>query len=106
LLRGETSKALLAELLKIVLSWARVRHWRWRERPMRRSTRLYGPDELEVIEQIVDAVFYKLSREKRLDTAYKKRLRERVSKQVFKQSNAELLEVDAIRQRVLAAFKN
>jgi hypothetical protein len=47
-----------------------------------------------------------LSRGKRLDAAEKKRLRERVSKQVFKLSNAELLEVDAIRQRVLAAFKN
>jgi hypothetical protein len=84
----------------------RVRYWGWREKPMRRSTRLYGPDELKVIEQIVDAVVAQLSRGKRLDAAEKKRLRERVSKQVFKLSNAELLEVDAIRQRVLAAFKN
>jgi hypothetical protein len=78
----------------------------WREKPMRRSTRLYGPDELKVLEQIVDALVDQLSRGKRLDTAEKKRPPERVSKQVFKQSNADLLEVDAIRQRVLASFKN
>jgi hypothetical protein len=73
---------------------------------MRTCTTVCGPDELKVLDQIVDSIVNQLKHNRRYSGVDQTRIRERISKQVFQQARRDVLNVDGIRRRVLAAFEN
>lgn len=73
---------------------------------MRSGTQVYGPDELKILQQIVESVLEQLSRRAAYRKVDRAALRRRISRQVFKYAKRDVLSVDAIRQAVLATFHN
>jgi hypothetical protein len=73
---------------------------------MRTGTTVCGSDELKVLDQIVDSIADQLKRHERYSEVDQAKLRERISKQVFRQAGSDVLNVDAIKRRVLFAFEN
>jgi hypothetical protein len=73
------------------------------ESVMRNKMQVYGPDELKVLSQIVNAV---LSESRTESVALDAQLRERLGKQVIKHAASDVLNVDGIKRAVLAGLKN
>ena len=77
-----------------------------RDTAMRKDMLIFGPDEFKVLQQIVDSCMAQLNYHPTHRHADKARLRQRVSKQVFKHAAADILDVEAIKRKVLAVFQN
>jgi hypothetical protein len=69
-----------------------------------KKMQVYGPDELKVLSQIVNAV----AREwpSRIPAALDAQLRERICKQVIKHATDDVLNVEGIKRAVLASLMN
>ena len=71
---------------------------------MMRSGVLYGPDELKVLDQIVDAVCAEMTDHPDC-VGDRRAFRERISKLVLKRVGSDVLEVESIKRTVIAALK-
>ena len=72
---------------------------------MRSKMQVYGPDELKVLNQIVNAVLRETRSETGAGGLPDAHLRERVGKQVLERAGDDLLNVNGIRRAVLASLK-
>jgi hypothetical protein len=71
---------------------------------MRSGNQVFGPDELKVLSQIVASTsrqLYSLPQHRTSDPVH---LREKVAKQAIKYASADLLNVRAIRRKIVAAL--
>jgi hypothetical protein len=73
------------------------------ESAMRSNMQVYGPDELKVLSQIVNAV---LSESGPDSVVLDAQLRERVGRQVIKHAARDVLNVEGIKRAVLAGLKS
>jgi hypothetical protein len=71
---------------------------------MRTHIDVYGPDQLKVLQQIFDSVWYQMKQDPGFMFADEGQLRERVSRRVIESVNGDILDSDAIKQSVLASF--
>ena len=69
---------------------------------MRHGIHVCGPDELKVLQQITNSVVQELRQAGLADA----NLRLRVGRKVFKYASGDVLNVDGIKQSVLASFQN
>jgi hypothetical protein len=72
---------------------------------MQGTSQTFGPDELKVLDQIVDAICKELGNGKasKVDTT---KLRELISKHVFNHAQQAPLNVAQIKQKVLAVLRS
>jgi hypothetical protein len=66
---------------------------------------VYGPDELKVLNQIVNAILRETQLETGLAGVPDARLRARIGKQVLQRAADDLLNINGIRRAVLASLK-
>lgn len=71
---------------------------------MRNGNRVFGSDELKVLSQIVASVSHQLCSLPQYQVSDHNLLRERVAKQAIEFAGADLLNVCAIRQKIVAAL--
>jgi hypothetical protein len=71
---------------------------------MRNGNRVFGSDELKVLSQIVSSVSHQLSSLPQYQVSDHNLLREKVAKQAIELAGADLLNVCAIRQKIVAAL--
>jgi hypothetical protein len=72
---------------------------------MRSKMQVYGPDELKVLNQIVNAVLQETQSASGIAGVPKAQLRERIGKQVLKRAANDVLNINGIRRAVLASLK-
>jgi hypothetical protein len=72
---------------------------------MRSKMQVYGPDELKVLNQIVNAILQETQFDTGIAGVPEAQLRERIGKQVLKRAADDLLNVNGIRRAVLASLK-
>jgi hypothetical protein len=73
---------------------------------MRRDNRVFGPDELKVLSQIVTMASQQLCSVPHYQGLDHNALREKVAKQAIAYAGTDLLDVIAIRQKILAAWSH
>lgn len=73
---------------------------------MRNGNRVFGPDELKVLSQIITSASHQLCSLPRHQGSDHNLLREMVAKQAIDFAGADLLNVSAIRQRIVAALQS
>jgi hypothetical protein len=73
---------------------------------MRNGDRVFGPDELKVLSQIVTWACQKLRSVPHYRGLDHNALREKVAKQAIAYAGNDLLDVIAIRQKIIAAWSN
>src|SRR5688572_11046617 len=83
------------------LIWRQVNGW---EPAMRNGNRVFGPDELKVLSQIVASASHQLCSLPQNKASDRNLLREMVAKQAIEFAGADLLNVSAIRKKIVAAL--
>jgi hypothetical protein len=73
---------------------------------MRTKMQVYGPDELKVLSQIVNAVVRESPLDSGIPAALDAQLRERICKQVIKHATDDVLDFEGIKRAVLASLMN
>jgi hypothetical protein len=73
---------------------------------MRNGNRVFGPDELKVLSQIIAAANHQLCSLPQHRVSDRNLLRERIAKHALEFAGADLLNVSAIRQRIVAALQS
>jgi hypothetical protein len=73
---------------------------------MRKGTLVCGPDELKVLQEILDSCVGQLKDCPTHRHADEAKLRLRVAKQVLKYAAKDILDVSTIKRKVLATFQN
>jgi hypothetical protein len=71
---------------------------------MRTHIDVYGPDQLKVLQQIFDSVWFQLKQDPSFVHAHGDKLREQLSRRVIESVNGDILDIDAIKRSVLASF--
>jgi hypothetical protein len=73
---------------------------------MRTAINVCGPDELNVLQQIFDSVWIQLKQDPAFHLTDQEMLREQISRKVVECIGDDILDIDGIRQSVLASFIN
>jgi hypothetical protein len=73
---------------------------------MRAQIDVCGPDQLKVLQQIFDSVWFQMKQDPAFCFADEEKLREQVSRRVIECANGDVLNVDGIKRSVLAAFEH
>jgi hypothetical protein len=73
---------------------------------MRTQIDVCGPDQLKVLQQIFDSVWFQMKQAPAFCFADEEKLREQISRRVLECANGDVLNVEAIKQSVLATFEH
>jgi hypothetical protein len=71
---------------------------------MRGGTDVWGPDQLKILQQIFDSVWIQIREEPQFKSVEEEMLRRHVSRRVMAYAEADVLDVNAIRGRVLRSL--
>jgi hypothetical protein len=71
---------------------------------MRAETDVCGPDTLKVLQQIFDSVWLEMKHNPAFHFADETTLREQVSRRVLDVASGDVLDVETIKQKVIASF--
>ena len=72
---------------------------------MRTETGVCGPDTLKVLQHIYDSVWFEMKQNPAFHFADEQVLREQVSRRVIDLANGDVLDLDGIKQKVIASFE-
>lgn len=72
---------------------------------MRTELAVNSPDELKVLQQIFDSVWFQLKQDPAFHFADQDKLREQVSRRVIESANGDILDIEEIKRSVLASFE-
>ena len=71
---------------------------------MRTQIDVYGPDQLKVLQQIFDSVWFEMKQDPGFLFVEEDKLREQVSRRVIESANGDIFDIDGIKRSVLAFF--
>jgi hypothetical protein len=71
---------------------------------MRTQIDVYGPDQLKVLQQIFDSVWFEMKQDPNFLFVEEEKLREQVSRRVIESVDGDILDIDGIKRSVLASF--
>jgi hypothetical protein len=71
---------------------------------MRTQLDVCDSDHLKVLQQIFDSVWFQMKQNPAFGFADEESLREKVSRRVIERANGDILDVEGIKQSVLASF--
>jgi hypothetical protein len=73
---------------------------------MRTQLDVCDSDHLKVLQQIFDSVWFQMKQNAAFGFADEERLREQVSRRVIERANGDILDVEGIKQSVMASFES
>lgn len=71
---------------------------------MRTQFDVCGPDQLKVLQQIFDSVWFQMQQDPGFLFFDEEKLREKVSRRVIEFAKGDVLDMDGIKQKVIASF--
>jgi hypothetical protein len=71
---------------------------------MRPATDVCGPETIKVLQQIFDSVWFEMKQDPAFAFADEPLLREQVSRKVMDLAHDDVLDVEGIKQKVIASF--